>query len=127
MLVRVYICQNVKLLEISCRGSILIVIAAVLWGDKWCKKRIFVNCDNEATVEIILNKGRSKLPFIMKFVRKLVWFEERHNFVVRAKHIYSAKKSIADAISRSQILTARRVMPSRPVNCLSRLQSSTLF
>ena len=68
-----------------------IVMAVVLWGDKWCRKRILVNCDNEATVEII-NKGRSKIPFIMKFVRKLVWFEAKHNFVIRAKHIRSAKK-----------------------------------
>ena len=69
----------------------------------------------------IINKGRSKIPFIMKFVRKLVWFEAKHNFVIRAKHIRSAKNSIADAISRSQISTARRLMPSldpSPVNCL---------
>ncbi len=47
-----------------------IVMAAVLFGSEWEKKRIVVNCDNAATVDII-NKGRSKVPFIQKFVRQI--------------------------------------------------------
>lgn len=47
-----------------------IVMAAVLRGNQWCRKRIVVYCDNAASVEII-NKRRSKIPFIMKFVQKI--------------------------------------------------------
>lgn len=45
-----------------------IVMACVLWGHQWNRKRIVFNCDNLATVEII-NKGRSKIPSIMKLMR----------------------------------------------------------
>ncbi len=61
-----------------------IVMAAVLWGDKWAKRRIVVNCDNAATVDII-NKGRSKIPFIQKFVRRLIWCAARGQFLIVAK------------------------------------------
>ena len=71
----------------SCKASMAlfelypIVMAAVLWGDLWRRKRIVVHCDNSASVEII-NKRRSKIPFIMKFVRKLVWHQAQNNFVI---------------------------------------------
>ena len=73
----------------SCKVSLAlfelypIVMAAVLWGNEWCRKRIVVNCNNSASVEII-NKRRSKIPFIMKFVRKLVWHQAKHYFIIRA-------------------------------------------
>ncbi|XP_033730724.1 uncharacterized protein LOC117320169 [Pecten maximus] len=37
-----------------------IVMACVLWGHSWSRKRILFNCDNAATVDII-RKGRNKL------------------------------------------------------------------
>lgn len=97
-----------------------IVMAAVLWGHQWSKKRILVNCDNAATVEII-NKGRSKVPFIMRFVRKLVWHEAECNFILRAKHLPSVSNTLADSLSRFQLEKFRQLAPlaqPRPTKCL---------
>ena len=110
----------------SCKASMAlfelypIVMAAVLWGEQWCRKRIVVHCDNAATVEII-NKRRSKIPFIMKFVRKLVWHQAKNSFVIRAKHIGTASNTIADALSRFQINKFRQLAPRadpEPTTCL---------
>lgn len=117
---------DIDLVPSSCKASMAlfelypIVMAAVLWGKHWCKKRIVVNCDNAATVEII-NKGRSKIPFIMKFVRKLVWHQAQYNFVMQANFIEGRKNVIADSLSRFQIDRFRRLAPSaepQPTNCL---------
>ena len=110
----------------SCKASMAlfelypIVMAAVLWGEQWCRKRIVVHCDNSAVVEII-NKRRSKVPFIMKFVRKLVWHQAQNNFVIKAKHIGTAFNSIADSLSRFQITKFRQLAPKadqEPTTCL---------
>ncbi|CAG2224015.1 unnamed protein product [Mytilus edulis] len=63
-----------------------IVMACVLWGDRWKRKRILFNCDNLATVDII-KKGRSKIQSLMKLMRKLTYHSAINNFVVHAKHI----------------------------------------
>ncbi len=98
-----------------------IVMAAVLWGEKWTKKRIVVNCDNSATVDII-NKGRSKIPFIQKFVRRLIWCAAKGQFVIIARHIAGKSNVIADALSRFNMLQFRRLAPEAdtvPERCLS--------
>ena len=98
-----------------------IVMAAVLWGQEWCKKRIVVKCDNESACEII-NKGRSRIPFIMKFIRKLVWCEAKYNFTIHASFIPGCTNLIADSISRFQIEKFRRLAPQadlQPTPCLS--------
>lgn len=87
-----------------------IVVAAVLWGHMWSQKQIIVNCDNAATVDII-NKGRSKIPFIMKFVRRLVYCTMVNNFTLRAKHIAGKTNLIADALSRFQEWKFRHLAP----------------
>ena len=79
-----------------------IFMAAVLWGQEWSKKRIVVKCDNESAYKII-NKGRSRIPFIMKFIRKLVWCEAKYNFTIHASFIPGCTNLIADSISRFQI------------------------
>ncbi|XP_070550755.1 uncharacterized protein [Ptychodera flava] len=63
-----------------------IVIAALLWGQSWTRKRLVFNCDNMATVHIV-NKGRSKSPSIMKLMRTLVLCAASHNFMFHADHI----------------------------------------
>ncbi len=56
-------------------------------------------CDNEATVNII-NKGRSSVPFINRFVRRLTWLSVLGNFNFRAAHIPGLNNQIADSLSR---------------------------
>ena len=96
-----------------------IVVATVLWGPLWCRRKIIVNCDNAATVET-LNKGRSKLPFIMKFVRKLIWLEAKYNFVIEAKFIPRISNSISDALFRFKLQRFQHLAPQAdqtPTSC----------
>ena len=58
-----------------------IVLACVLWGKDWSRRRVLFNCDNIATVEII-NKGRSKVNIIMKLICKLTWCSAINNFTI---------------------------------------------
>ena len=63
-----------------------IVIACLFWGKHWCRKRIVLFCDNEATVNII-NKGRSSVAVINKVMRQVTWTCITGNFVLRAAFI----------------------------------------
>lgn len=97
-----------------------IVMACVLWGHKWNRKRILFHCDNMATVEII-TKSRSKMQSIMKLARKLTFHSVTHHFTIHAKHIAGAKNSIADSISRYQMQKFRRLAPYAnrdPTSCI---------
>ncbi|XP_033749212.1 uncharacterized protein LOC117333903 [Pecten maximus] len=87
-----------------------IVIACVLWGKEWSRKRILFHCDNMATVDII-NKGRSKVELIMNLMRKLTFCSMSNNFIVHARHIPGIDNSIADAISRFQMEKFRHLAP----------------
>ena len=75
-----------------------IVIACLLWGHLWCRKKITVFSDNEATVHII-NKGRSSVPFINRLVRRLTWTSVLGNFILRATFIPGLENRSADALS----------------------------
>lgn len=97
-----------------------IVIACVLWGHNWSRKRILFNCDNLATVEIV-RKGRSKIPSIMKLMRTLTYHSALNNFVIHAQHIPGINNCIADSISRYQMRKFRALAPhanSTPTPCL---------
>ncbi len=76
-----------------------IMIACILWGKHWSRKQIMFFCDNEATVNII-NKGRSSVPFLNHFVRRLTWLSVLGNFNFRAAHIPGLNNQIADSLSR---------------------------
>jgi len=97
-----------------------IVMACVLWGHNWSRKGILFNCDYLATVEIV-RKGRSKIPSIMKLMRKLTYHSALNNFVVHAQHIPGINNCIADSISRYQMRKFRALAPhanSTPTPCL---------
>ena len=97
-----------------------IVMAAVLWGHLWCKKRIIINSDSALTTEII-NKHKCKDPFIMRFVRKLVWLQAEHNFVIRARWAPKYIDIICDSICHFQMDRFRGLAPTadkRPTKCL---------
>lgn len=97
-----------------------IVMACVLWGHQWSRKRILFHCDNLATVEI-LSKGRSKVKSIMGFMRKLTYHSAINNYVIHAVHIPGKFNNVADAISRFQMQRFRRLAPKAdafPIPCL---------
>jgi hypothetical protein len=97
--------KSTALLEI-----IPVVIAAVIWGSGWQRKRILLFCDNQATVHII-NKGRSSSSFIMSFMRKLTLLAMHYQFLLRAVFIPTADNGPADALSRFQFTRFRTLKP----------------
>ena len=88
-----------------------IVLAALLWGAHWSRKRILVLCDNEGTVTVI-NSGTSKSPVMANLLRHLVLCSMQCNFLVRAKHLPGRNNPIADALSRNQVQRFRRLAPN---------------
>lgn len=92
-----------------------IVMACLLWGHNWNRKRILFHCDNMATVEII-KKGRSKVPSIMKLMRTLTFHAAKNHYVLHAKHIEGHKNCIADALSRYQMEKFRALLPGAEAN-----------
>ena len=97
-----------------------IVMACIIWGHEWSRKRILFHCDNLATVDII-RKARSKIPSIMKLMRKLTYHSALCNFVIHASHIEGSKNCIADSISRYQMTRFQALAPHAdptPVPCL---------
>jgi len=87
-----------------------IVVAALLWGSEWKRKKIIFYCDNEATVAIV-KKGRSKCIEIMKLMRQLTWCACLHNFQFTAKHVEGSNNCISDALSRLQMDKFRSLAP----------------
>ncbi|KAL0148448.1 hypothetical protein M9458_056258 [Cirrhinus mrigala] len=63
-----------------------VIIAAILWGHEWSKHIILIHSDNSAVVDII-NKGRSRSPTIMQFIRRLTLISAQNQFLIRAAHI----------------------------------------
>ncbi|XP_037627458.1 uncharacterized protein LOC119489294 [Sebastes umbrosus] len=95
-----------------------IVIACLLWGKNWSRKQIMFFCDNEATVNII-NKGRSSVPFINRFVRRLTWSSVMGNFIIRAAHIPGLDNKIADSLSRFEFQKFRQLCPEAAPSSLN--------
>ena len=97
-----------------------IVMAAMIWGHQWFKKRIIFRCDNLGTVHI-LRKGRSKCSKIMLLMRRLTWCAAKNNFSFYSEFIPGIHNSISDAISRFQEERFRHLAPDAekdPVPCI---------
>lgn len=94
-----------------------IVVAAILWGKSWERKRIVFHCDNQGTC-FILNKGRSKSDDIMKLMRRLTLVAAKHSFTFTAMHVRGRLNRIADSLSRFQLEEFHRLVPdAHPKPC----------
>ena len=75
------------------------LIAARRWGSQWAGHQITLRCDNMAAVSII-NRGSSRNPMVMDWLRELFWLSATHNFRIIALHVPGAINTRADALSR---------------------------
>ena len=87
-----------------------IVVSALVWGHLWHKKRIMVNCDNQATVAVI-QKGRSRCPRINALMRKLTLAAARGCFILLSQYLPSESNGISDSLSRFQMDRFRSLAP----------------
>ena len=67
-----------------------IVMAAMIWGHQWSKKRIIFRCDNLGTIHI-LRKGRSKCSSTMLSMRRSTWCVATNNFSFYSEFIPGIK------------------------------------
>jgi hypothetical protein len=96
--------------SIAFRELYPIVVAAVLYGGNWSKKRILFRCDNIAVVHAI-NKARSGSPAMMQLLRRLALVAAKGNFAFASRHVAGVHNEIADSLSRFQFRRFRKLAP----------------
>ena len=69
------------------------------WAQYWCDSTVIVHTDS-TVAKAIINKGRSKNPFINSLLRSMFWLCAKYNFSVRAIHIPGLINMIPDTVSR---------------------------
>ena len=87
-----------------------IVVAALLWGHQWGRKRLAFYSDNSAVVHV-LNKKYSTNPDIMRLLRRLVLQAAWCNFTFLGTHIRGKTNILSDALSRLQVGKFRQLVP----------------
>ena len=97
-------------ISIAWQELYVIVLAALVWGLRWGKKRLLFFCDNEAAVQTI-NSGTAKCPHMASLMKTLVLQSMKCNFFIRAEHIPGISNGIADSLSRNQLQRFRTLAP----------------
>jgi hypothetical protein len=69
------------------------------WASFWRDSSVDVHTDSTVT-KAILNKGRSRHPYVNKLLRHMFWLCAKYNFSVRAIHIPGRINTIPDTVSR---------------------------
>ena len=87
-----------------------IVVAAIVWGSAWARKRIVFHCDNMGVV-YVLNKGSSKSADVMKLLRRLTLVAATHHFSFASQWVQGRRNEKADALSRFQFDKFRNLAP----------------
>ncbi|KAK7464563.1 hypothetical protein BaRGS_00037873 [Batillaria attramentaria] len=88
-------------LHINYKEVCAVVQAVSRWAPRWCGKSVIVHTDSTVTKSII-NKGRSRNPYINCLLRKMAWECVRRNCDVSAVHVSGSVNVVADTISRDE-------------------------
>lgn len=76
-------------LHICYKEAICVALAAYCWTSAWQNRTGVVCCDNAAAVAM-LNKGSTKNPHMMMFLRRLFWLSALFNFHLIAYQILAS-------------------------------------
>lgn len=76
-----------------------VIVAAEKWGALWKHQRVLIHSDNMTTVSLI-NHGSSKLPHLMKLVRRMHELAGLNEFEFKAVHIRGKDNILPDHLSR---------------------------
>ena len=87
-----------------------VVVSSCVWGHQWFRKHVLFRSDNEAVV-FILQSRTSKIPALMRLLRKLLSSAARFNFTFTSQHVPGIHNHIADALSRFRWQEFRRLAP----------------
>ena len=79
-----------------------LMVAIVLWADRFKNGRIIVNCDNMGMV-FIINRASAKNPRAMSLIRLITLVSMKNNCRFFARHIKGVKNKMADDLSRMKM------------------------
>ena len=100
-----------KKASIAFRELYPIVVAAILYGKSWSRKRIIFNCDNKGTC-FIVNKGYSnKSEDIMRLMRRFTLVAAQFSFSYEARYLPGRYNKLADNLSRFKFQAFRKLAP----------------
>ncbi|KAJ8311870.1 hypothetical protein KUTeg_010579 [Tegillarca granosa] len=85
--------------HINVKELVAIILAVIRWCISFRDKCLVIYTDNVSAASFI-NKGTSRNPVIMYFLRLLLWMCAYYNFSVRAVYLPSCLNTRADACSR---------------------------
>ena len=101
--------------HINLQETFTVLVAIKRWKHALRGKWIIVHTDNMTTLSVI-NKGTSRNPQAMRWLRELFWLSAMFNFRITARFISTSANWLADAISRLHCPTyceyLRHNMPS---------------
>ena len=100
---------------IAAKELVPIIMAAVLWGQKWKGNRVVARCDNTAVVTV-LNSRYAKDVVLMRMLRCLFFVEAHFQFFLTVSHIPGVHNDLADDLSRNRLPSFLRKMPN--VDCI---------
>lgn len=90
---------SLSCLHINYKEAICVILAACRWACHWQNKSVHVYCDSTAAVGM-LNKGSTRSPLMMDYLRVLFWLSATFNFRLKAYHIPGHNNVVADHVSR---------------------------
>ena len=96
--------------HITAKELVPIVLAAILWGNKWQGQAVIFQCDNQAVIHCI-KAHTSKNPVAMKLLRCLFMLAATHDFYPLATHIAGIDNGPAEALSRDMLSTFHHQVP----------------
>ena len=86
------------------------MVAVEIWGTAWPNCSVCFFTDNESLISVI-NKQTSKEPSVMVPLRRLILICLRYNIHFTAQHVPGRDNTLADKLSRSQIVEFRALAP----------------
>jgi hypothetical protein len=87
--------------DITYLETIPIALSVYLWGNLFLKKKILINSDNKAVVEI-LNSKTSNSVRAMSLVRHIVYWSLLGNFHIKGLYVPGCITILEDCISRGK-------------------------
>ena len=76
-----------------------VVVALKVWATRWANKRIKINCDNLAVVEI-LKSGKTRDSFLATCARNIWLITAMFNIDIIIIHVPGVNNQVADLLSR---------------------------
>ena len=91
-------CPTLAKAHINLQETYTVLAALERWKQELSGKWLTMRTDKVNTVSVI-NKGTSRNPQVMQWLRTIFWLSATHNFRLTARYISSRENTIADARS----------------------------